>query len=1076
MQAIAAIHGFDARVGAQRQCGLFLGPLGFKGRTFGQAPGFDLAAEFLSTEAVRSRVSCRDGPASANSDQGSDLRERCKDITLGERRRRPIRAARIGVVIDPLPDTANGSGGRFVDLHEVGPGVRPGRGILEAPVAFGPLPLEGRNRGVGGIRAALIDIPDVGPGDGVRGLQHVAPAPAKGLAVVGEVADGPDHISGLAGEVRMPVTPGVEPIGGRCDQIGHWVRDRAHQTLPPIADLDKLLLSGLNLLNELLKLQKLVGDHRALVAVERIAGGGEYGSFWVAPHVVSGSGFESALALSNPTGQAITVFVTLLSASGGAPHPSQSAPRRHPFNIPANGAVSIGAAPLTGLAIAPTVNGWIQVESPNLALAGTLVISRAAQRTAYPLDPIAASERLYLQTVGLNTELGGLVLVNLGDVVADIELAVLDKEGCTLARAAVTVGRRAKVTPLVGDLFPGVNLSEGRMLVLRSATPIYGALLAEAGRGLLAAATAGAALPELDRPASLRPRIASVEPEQVQPGDRLSLRIANSGFDFTVLLGGRPVTVRPLAPGISLVEFEVPNIKAGFVDLTIRSADGTVSRADTLRVAPSDAPPFREVLGRAFYEKIDIGRDGLDPSRPVLVPIRDAVVEVFARVSNQVFSAGYTDTEGAFRVFVPHGSEYAVRVLSRSSSSDVLVANNTNAGTIYSVNSDVDAARPPVLIASDANRISGAFNILEVIRQGNALLRRFDVNLPAPELGIFWSPANTPVAGDVATGQIGGTFFSAGNNTAFILGDRTTDSDEFDDAVILHEYAHGLATRFSRDDSRGGPHILGDVLDPRVAWSEGWANFFSALVRADPIYRDSRDPGGSLVLEYDLEENVPAGDRPGYRSEFSVHSMLWDLVDDIEDAGDVSEIPIAPIWEAFVELKDDRFVYLPSFLDRLVALMPSETFGIDQIARQRGIDYIAGAVPPVSNPFPQPVSRTEAVTGEVDSLSRGRANLAQSAHQYVFDVGGGAVSLRLDITGVGPGGNPVANDLDLFLMDLEGRFLALSDRGLNGQSELISTFLPAGRYVVEVRSFYTHGETGEHVFNAGAYRLEFSLP
>ena len=42
MQAIAAIHGFDARAGAQRQCGLLPGPLGFKGRAFGQAPGFDL--------------------------------------------------------------------------------------------------------------------------------------------------------------------------------------------------------------------------------------------------------------------------------------------------------------------------------------------------------------------------------------------------------------------------------------------------------------------------------------------------------------------------------------------------------------------------------------------------------------------------------------------------------------------------------------------------------------------------------------------------------------------------------------------------------------------------------------------------------------------------------------------------------------------------------------------------------------------------------------------------------------------------------------------------------------------------
>ncbi len=206
-----------------------------------------------------------------------------------------------------------------------------------------------------------------------------------------------------------------------------------------------------------------------------------------------------------------------------------------------------------------------------------------------------------------------------------------------------------------------------------------------------------------------------------------------------------------------------------------------------------------------------------------------------------------------------------------------------------------------------------------------------------------------------------------------------------------------------------------------------------------------------------------------------MHSILWDLVDDLSDAGDNTRIDAATLWRAFTGLRSDRFVYLPTFLDRLVELVPSESLGIEQIVRGRSIDYQASARPSIADPFPRLVSGDHAVTGEVDSLSRQRANLAQSAHQYAFDVGGGAVSLRLDITGVGPGGNPGANDLDLFLMDSEGRVLARSDQGLNGQSELISTFLPAGRYVVEVRSFYTHGETGTRIFNSGAYRLQFQL-
>jgi len=99
----------------------------------------------------------------------------------------------------------------------------------------------------------------------------------------------------------------------------------------------------------------------------------------------------------------------------------------------------------------------------------------------------------------------------------------------------------------------------------------------------------------------------------------------------------------------------------------------------------------------------------------------------------------------------------------------------------------------------------------------------------------------------------------------------------------------------------------------------------------------------------------------------------------------------------------------------------------------------------------------------------------QSAHFLSFTTAGGATSIRLDITGPGPAGNSAANDLDLFLMDLNGRLIDRSDRGLNGQSELISVRLPAGTYVVEIRSFYTRAETNETVFNSGSYRLGVSV-
>jgi hypothetical protein len=107
----------------------------------------------------------------------------------------------------------------------------------------------------------------------------------------------------------------------------------------------------------------------------------------------------------------------------------------------------------------------------------------------------------------------------------------------------------------------------------------------------------------------------------------------------------------------------------------------------------------------------------------------------------------------------------------------------------------------------------------------------------------------------------------------------------------------------------------------------------------------------------------------------------------------------------------------------------------------------------------------------VDSLTAKRTNLIQSSHFFTFTTTGGSAAIRLEITGAGPGGNPNANDLDLFLTDLNGRLIHRSDRGLNGQSELISMSLPAGTYVIEIRSYYTKVETNTVVYNSGQYRL-----
>src|SRR6266566_1408087 len=76
-----------------------------------------------------------------------------------------------------------------------------------------------------------------------------------------------------------------------------------------------------------------------------------------------------------------------------------------------------------------------------------------------------------------------------------------------------------------------------------------------------------------------------------------------------------------------------------------------------LLTQPASAEPtdgsWRTVDGRAFYEKIDVTDSGLDLSHPVIVPIRNARVEVIDPVTNGILSVSQTAQAGRFEVIAP---------------------------------------------------------------------------------------------------------------------------------------------------------------------------------------------------------------------------------------------------------------------------------------------------------------------------------------------------------------------------------------------------------------------------------------
>jgi hypothetical protein len=790
-------------------------------------------------------------------------------------------------------------------------------------------------------------------------------------------------------------------------------------------------------------------------------------SLRVAPHFTT-TGFDPVLVLTNPNASPITVTVTLFGDTGAV----VASPRS--FTIPANGSISADAVNIVQRPVTPTVNGWLRVESPNVALDGLLILDGGQAMTGIPLQS-APLDRMIYSGMSETTNLSkGLVFVNAWAIPATLDISLVRDDGATFAQSSFDLPANSKYSSLVRDLISEGTGTNG-YVVVHSSLPVYSAGLLGANNRAFLATMPPIRPPDAFAPNPIvsMPRIYVIDPgTDVQPGTTLRVSVVNVGEDATFLLGDQVVTAHQAGP-FPVYSIDIPAIEPGSVNLRVRS-HGVASDPVTLRIWTQGNSSTQNISGKAMYQKTDVTDAGLDLNHPVMVPVRNARVEVFSHSTQSIVAVSETDQFGRFTLPVPLEPSLSVRVVSRMRFSNLRVADNTNLNALYTISNDIDGrqAHASVLV-SDTSRVSGAFNILEMIQRANETVRMADPTLDPPPVTIFWSTKNTRRSGNVAQGFIGTSFFNVQNNTAYILGDRNEDSDEFDDSVIVHEYGHMLAARFSRDDSPGGVTHLGDILDPRVAWSEGWANFFSSVVRNDPVWRDESGPNGINVYRFDLSDKIPAGDNPGYWSEASVGTLLWELYQGSDLTGN-SQYPISLLWSAFTDLRNDHFIYVPYFLEHLVARNPAAADAVQAVAQLRSIDFLANVKPSITMPFPRPMSGNTA-TGYVDSSVQRRTNLMQSAHYWSFTTTGGAASIRLDITGLGPAGNPGANDLDIFLMDTNGRLLEKSDRGLNAQSELISIRVPPGTYVVEIRSFYLKAETGNFVFNSGDYRLNVAV-
>ncbi|MBD3794320.1 MAG: hypothetical protein IE889_09300, partial [Campylobacterales bacterium] len=281
------------------------------------------------------------------------------------------------------------------------------------------------------------------------------------------------------------------------------------------------------------------------------------------------------------------------------------------------------------------------------------------------------------------------------------------------------------------------------------------------------------------------------------------------------------------------------------------------------------------VSGKITFDRVPIGSSGgLDYNHITQEPAREIVVALIDSSKNSIATTT-TDKNGQYS-FTGISQNTSVKVrayamskkTANSGSWDVAIVDNTNDDAQYVIEGSLASVgtqnsirnlNAPSGWSSDFNRYvapraSAPFAILDSVYSAMQYILQTDSQINFPKLTVNWSN------------------------------------------IIIHEWGHYFEKKFSRADSIGGSHLEGDRLDIRVAFSEGWCNAFSSMVKDDPIYVDTGDNRqASNMLVMDMESGTKRN--PGYFSESSVQRILYDLYDDADDGYDELSLGFEPIYD-----------------------------------------------------------------------------------------------------------------------------------------------------------------------------------
>lgn len=363
------------------------------------------------------------------------------------------------------------------------------------------------------------------------------------------------------------------------------------------------------------------------------------------------------------------------------------------------------------------------------------------------------------------------------------------------------------------------------------------------------------------------------------------------------------------------------------------------------------------VSGTVHYERVFFSTtaSGLDYNNIQPRPVRGAVIQALG-VGGCVMASALTSVTGTYSLAVSPNTSVKIRVKAQTQSTagalwDFAVKDNTNSNGLYVLdgsfatsgiaNSTRNLTATSGWTGSSYGGVRSAapFAILDSVYKAIQKVVSVDASVNMDNADIFWSVNNSTASGTPSAGEIGTSYYL--NDEIYLLGRQNSGTDEYDEHVIIHEWGHYFEDNLSRSDSIGGGHTISDILDMRVALSEGFGNALSGMVTDDPVYRDSYDAqqgNGSVInVETNAATNI------GWFSEGSVQTILYDIYDTTADVNDSVSLGFSAIYNAMVssEYKNQAsLTSIFSLIDKVKEDNVGSASAIDTLVSSQSIDVI----------------------------------------------------------------------------------------------------------------------------------------